>query len=82
MQSKPEDGVVSQVRKTFRAIDVGDGSAALRPFFSGCTQAGSNGRLLRNYDFARTNAKPPSSAPSSCARSSACKKSAGGCWTA
>jgi hypothetical protein len=25
--------------------------AALRPFFSGCTQAGSNGRLLRNYDF-------------------------------
>ena len=25
--------------------------AALRPFFSGCTQTGSNGRLLRNYDF-------------------------------
>ena len=107
---------MSQVRKTFRAIDVGDGSdgrwaahlrtlfpqaegwltddgrtaegalrarklfeehmpelvplldrlaeqvdrpaaetfltmAALRPFFSGCTQTGSNGRLLRNYDF-------------------------------
>jgi hypothetical protein len=114
--SKPEDGVVSQVRKTFQAIDVGDGSdgrwaahlrtlfpqaegwltddgrtaegalrarklfeehmpelvslldrlaeqvdrpaaetfltmAALRPFFSGCTQTGSSGRLLRNYDF-------------------------------
>jgi predicted choloylglycine hydrolase len=26
--------------------------AALKPFFSGCTQTGSNGRLLRNYDFA------------------------------
>ena len=26
--------------------------AALKPFFSGCTQAGRNGRLLRNYDFA------------------------------
>ena len=25
--------------------------AALRPFSSGCTQTGSNGRLLRNYDF-------------------------------
>jgi len=117
MHSKPEDGVVGQVQKTFRAIDVGDGSdgrwaahlrtlfpqtedwltndgrtaegalrarrlfgehmpelvplldrlteqvdrptaaafltmAALKPFFSGCTQAGSAGRLLRNYDFA------------------------------
>ena len=26
--------------------------AALKPFFSGCTQTGSNGSLLRNYDFA------------------------------
>lgn len=26
MQSKPEDGLVSQVQKTFRAIDMGDGS--------------------------------------------------------
>src|ERR1700759_662774 len=26
MHSKPEDGAVSQVLKTFRAIDVGDGS--------------------------------------------------------
>ncbi|XHM65011.1 C45 family autoproteolytic acyltransferase/hydrolase [Streptomyces nigra] len=26
--------------------------AALRPFFSGCTQIGSEGELLRNYDFA------------------------------
>lgn len=25
--------------------------AALRPFFSGCTQIGGNGTLLRNYDF-------------------------------
>jgi predicted choloylglycine hydrolase len=25
--------------------------AALRPFFSGCTQTGGNGTLLRNYDF-------------------------------
>lgn len=25
--------------------------AAIRPFFSGCTQTGSVGRLLRNYDF-------------------------------
>jgi hypothetical protein len=25
--------------------------AALKPFFSGCTQAGGNGRLLRTYDF-------------------------------
>ncbi len=25
--------------------------AALRPFFSGCTQIGDNGTLLRNYDF-------------------------------
>jgi predicted choloylglycine hydrolase len=25
--------------------------AALKPFFSGCTQTGSAGRLLRNYDF-------------------------------
>jgi predicted choloylglycine hydrolase len=25
--------------------------AAIRPFFSGCTQTGGNGRLLRNYDF-------------------------------
>jgi predicted choloylglycine hydrolase len=25
--------------------------ANLRPFFSGCTQIGSNGALLRNYDF-------------------------------
>jgi predicted choloylglycine hydrolase len=24
---------------------------AVRPFFSGCTQTGGNGRLLRNYDF-------------------------------
>ena len=116
MQSKLEDGAVGQVQKTFRAIDVGDGSngrwaahlrtlfpqaedwltddgrtaegalrarklfeehmpelvplldrlaeqvdrpaaetfltmAALRPFFSGCTQTGGNGRLVRNYDF-------------------------------
>ncbi|MFI8951003.1 C45 family autoproteolytic acyltransferase/hydrolase [Streptomyces sp. NPDC053750] len=26
--------------------------AAVRPFFSGCTQIGTNGTLLRNYDFA------------------------------
>ncbi|MFD7771849.1 C45 family autoproteolytic acyltransferase/hydolase [Streptomyces sp. NPDC059787] len=26
--------------------------AALRPFFSGCTQIGASGTLLRNYDFA------------------------------
>ncbi|AXE83860.1 C45 family peptidase [Streptomyces sp. Go-475] len=26
--------------------------AAVRPFFSGCTQIGRNGTLLRNYDFA------------------------------
>ncbi|WP_030861454.1 C45 family autoproteolytic acyltransferase/hydolase [Streptomyces sp. NRRL S-37] len=26
--------------------------AALRPFFSGCTQIGAGGTLLRNYDFA------------------------------
>jgi predicted choloylglycine hydrolase len=26
--------------------------AALKPFFSGCTQAGGSGRLVRNYDFA------------------------------
>src|SRR5580692_7863423 len=117
MQSKQEDGIVSQVRKTFQAIDAGDGSdgrwaahlrtlfpqaegwltddgrtaegalrartlfeehlpelvplldrlaeqtdrpgaetfltmAALKPFFSGCTQAGGSGRLVRNYDFA------------------------------
>ena len=116
MRIKPEGGVVSQIQKTFRAIDVGDGSdgrwaahlrtlfpqaegwltddgrtaegalrarklfaehlpelvplldrlaeqvdrpgagafltmTALKPFFSGCTQAGGNGRLLRNYDF-------------------------------
>ncbi|MFI0537240.1 hypothetical protein ACH3XX_45485 [Streptomyces scabiei] len=25
--------------------------AALRPFFSGCTQIGGSGTLLRNYDF-------------------------------
>lgn len=25
--------------------------AAMRPFFSGCTQTGGDGRLLRNYDF-------------------------------
>jgi hypothetical protein len=56
--------------------------AALKPFFSGCTQTGGNGRLLRNYDFAPEIARPPSSAPASCARSSACRKPAGDCWTA
>ena len=30
MQSEPEDGVAGQVQKTFRAIDVGDGSDGRR----------------------------------------------------
>ncbi len=37
--------------------------AAIRPFFSGCTQTGSAGRLLRNYDF------PPDDCEGTIARS-------------
>jgi hypothetical protein len=42
--------------------------AAVRPFFSGCTQIGREGTLLGNYDFAPNTAKAPSSPPTSSAR--------------
>ena len=72
--------VVGALRKTFQAMDIGDGSdgrlagalrdqwpradAALHPFFAGCTQIGGAGTLLRNYDFDLAR-RPLRSAPTS-----------------